>query len=61
MAGKNQMVTFESYKSVAGPLTAMTFRNLNHQRKQEKARELMRYLKLCRESRETDKPQEKKS
>ena len=50
MAGKNRMVAVESYKSVAGPLTAMTFRNFAHQRKQEKARELIRYLKLHRDS-----------
>lgn len=60
MAGKNQMVAVESYKSVEDPLTAMTFRNFVHQRKEEKARELLRYLKLYRESRETDNPQEKK-
>ena len=50
MAGKNKTVELVCYKPVAGPLTAMAFRNFNHQRKQERAQVLLRKLKLTQKS-----------
>ena len=61
MAGKNFMISNDDYRSVVSPLTAMDFRREKYKWRQEKARVLMRALKLHRESRETDKPQEKTS
>ena len=61
MSGRNFMISNDDYRSVGSPLTAMDFRRSKYQWQQEKARALMRALKLQMAARESIKPAKKKS
>lgn len=58
MGGTNRLISSHSFKAVSNPGNAVVLHELNWQRKQLWARELMRRLKLIREERQSDSKKE---